>query len=260
MVDFTQKPRYTTEDLIEIVRLLRSPDGCPWDKEQTHESIRQNFIEEVYEAIEAIDTDDATLLEEELGDVLLQVAMHAQMAAEENKFTYDDVVDGICKKMIIRHPHVFGDIIADDTKTVLKNWDAIKMQTKSQKTTGEAMQSVSKSLPSLMRSEKLLKKASKHRLAFQETEDAFEKAEKAFDTFKQVPEAEQLGALLLTIVNLAGSLHLDCEKSLYYTCDGFTERFMRLEQKAAKEGIDIQNLNQKDSDLLWSEQNQTKEN
>lgn len=259
MVDFTQKPRYTTEDLIEIVRLLRSPDGCPWDKEQTHKSIRQDFIEEVYEAIEAIDTDDAELLEEELGDVLLQVAMHAQMAAEENKFTYEDIVDGICKKMIIRHPHVFGDTVANDTKTVLKNWDTIKMQTKSQKTTGEAMQSVSKSLPSLMRSEKLLKKASKHNLAFQ-AEDAFEKAEKAFDAFKQVPNTEQLGALLLTIVNLAGSLHLDCEKSLYYTCDGFTERFMRLEEKAAQEGIDIQNLNQKDLDLLWADENQTKEN
>lgn len=260
MVDFTQKPKYTTEDLIEIVRLLRSPNGCPWDKEQTHKSIRQDFIEEVYEAIEAIDTDDAALLEEELGDVLLQVAMHAQMAAEENKFTYDDIVDGICKKMIIRHPHVFGDTVANDTKTVLKNWDAIKMQTKSQKTTGETMQSVSKSLPSLMRSEKLLKKASKHHLAFQEPEDAFEKAEKAFDTLKQMPNTEQLGALLLTIVNLAGSLHLDCEKSLYYTCDGFTERFMRLEEKAAQEGIDIQNLNQKDLDLLWSDGNQTKEN
>ncbi len=260
MVDFTQKPRYTTEDLIEIVRLLRSPDGCPWDKEQTHKSIRQDFIEEVYEAIEAIDTNDAVLMEEELGDVLLQVAMHAQMASEEKTFTYDDVVDGICKKMIIRHPHVFGDTVAKDTQTVLKNWDAIKMQTKDQRTTGEAMQSVSKALPSLMRSEKLLKKASKQHLAFEGAEIAFERAEKAFDAFKCEASEEKLGALLLTIVNLAGSLHLDCEKSLYYTCDSFTERFICLEREAAKKGIDIQNLNPKDLDLLWSEENQIKEN
>ena len=157
-MEFKEKQKYNFNDLVEIVKILRSPEGCPWDREQTHKSIRSNFIEETYEAIEAIDTDDTELLKEELGDVLLQVALHSEIESEQNSFTIDDVCDGICKKLIIRHPHVFSNVEADTTEQVLKNWDAIKMQTKSQKSQTQAMLSVSKALPSLMRSAKLQQK------------------------------------------------------------------------------------------------------
>ena len=127
MVDFEQKEHYTAQDLVRIVSLLRDPvNGCPWDKEQTHQSIRSNFIEETYEALEAIDLNDAHLLEEELGDVLLQVALHCQMEAEKGVFDFDSVCDGICKKLIYRHPHVFGDTVAETTGEVLSNWEALK--------------------------------------------------------------------------------------------------------------------------------------
>ena len=160
-MNFTEKENYNFNDLVEIVKILRAPDGCPWDREQTHKSIRSNFIEETYEAVEAIDTDDLDLLKEELGDVLLQVALHAEIESEQGTFDINDVCDGICKKLIIRHPHVFGDVDADTTEKVLKNWDAIKMKTKSQKTQTQAILSVSKALPSLMRSTKIQQKAAK---------------------------------------------------------------------------------------------------
>ena len=160
-MNFTEKENYNFNDLVEIVKILRAPDGCPWDREQTHKSIRSNFIEETYEAVEAIDTDDLDLLKEELGDVLLQVALHAEIESEQGTFDINDVCDGICKKLIIRHPHVFGDVNADTTEQVLKNWDAIKMKTKSQKTQTQAILSVSKALPSLMRSTKIQQKAAK---------------------------------------------------------------------------------------------------
>ena len=160
-MDFKEKPNYNFDDLIEIVKILRAPGGCPWDRAQTHKSIRSNFIEETYEAVEAIDTDDKELLKEELGDVLLQVALHAEMEREINSFDINDICDGICKKLIIRHPHVFGDKSAGNADQALKNWDAVKMQTKSQTTQTQAMQSVSKALPSLMRAEKVQKKAAK---------------------------------------------------------------------------------------------------
>ena len=149
---FEEKDRYGFEDLVEIMKLLRSPEGCPWDREQDHKSIRKNFIEETYEVVEAIDNNDSELLKEELGDVLLQVVFHAQLESENGGFNIDDVCDGICKKLVVRHPHVFGDKSADSSTSALTNWDNVKMKTKSQKKQSEAMDSVSKALPSLMSS------------------------------------------------------------------------------------------------------------
>jgi len=159
MVEFLQKNHYNIEDLIEIVRLLRSDGGCPWDIEQTHESIKSDFIEEVCEAIEAIDLKDTALLREELGDVLLQVVFHCRIEEEADSFKFDDVCDGICKKLIVRHPHVFGDTIVSSTDDVLKNWDSIKMETKGQETYTDTLNSVAKSLPALMRAQKVGKRA-----------------------------------------------------------------------------------------------------
>ena len=135
MINFTRKPRYGYEDLLEIIRLLRSPEGCPWDRVQTHQSIRRGMLEEAYEAAEAIDTDNAALLKEELGDVLMQVVFHAGIEADAGRFDMDDVCDGVVKKLLYRHPHVFGDGQAETADTVPASWEQLKRQEKGQKTT-----------------------------------------------------------------------------------------------------------------------------
>ena len=151
MVNFTRKPRYDYADLLEIIRLLRSPEGCPWDKAQTHASIRRGLLEESYEAAEAIDLDDAALLQEELGDVLMQVVFHADIEKDRGRFTMEDVVDGVVKKLLYRHPHVFGNAQEDSPQSVSVSWDKLKRAEKGQKTTGDAMDSVARSLPGLWR-------------------------------------------------------------------------------------------------------------
>ena len=159
MVDYQQKETYSFDDLCEIMAILRAPGGCPWDAEQTHESVKRSLIEETYEVIEAINKNDKDLLCEELGDVLLQVVFHAQMEKEQGVFDINNVCDGICKKLIERHPHVFGTVQVDSTEQVLDNWDAIKRKSKKQNTQGEAMLKVPLELPALMRAEKIQKKA-----------------------------------------------------------------------------------------------------
>lgn len=258
-MDFQTKEKYTVDDLVQIVKVLRSPNGCPWDKVQTHQTIRQDFIEEVYEAIEAIDTQNTELLKEELGDVLLQVVFHSELESETNSFTLNDVADGICKKLILRHPHVFGNINADTTDEVLKNWDEIKMKSKSQKTASEAMLSVSKALPSLMRSEKLQKKAKRVGFDFADTDSALksltEKLSSLENTVKNGDSdlyEEKLGELLFDVVNISRFLGVDCEKSLYRACDNFTERFVKLEKLAVQKGIDIENSDAQALNTLWN--------
>ena len=161
MINFAYKDHYTVEDLIQIIHLLRSDHGCPWDREQTHESIRRNFLEEAYEAVEAIDERDPEHLKEELGDVLTQVIFHAAIEEEDGRFCLDDVADGTCKKLIGRHPHVFGTKEVTGSDDVLRNWDEIKRQEKGQKTHTSAMDSVARSLPALWRAEKIQNKAKK---------------------------------------------------------------------------------------------------
>ena len=156
-----EKNKYNFYDLVEIVKILRGEDGCPWDREQTHKTIRDDLIEETYEVIEAIDTNNKELMQEELGDVLLQVLMHSDMARTDGWFTIDDVANDISAKLIVRHPHVFGDVTVSSTEDVLTNWDAIKRNTKKQKTTTESMDSVPRELPALMRAAKLQAKAAK---------------------------------------------------------------------------------------------------
>ena len=166
-MEFRRKERYTAQDLVRIVALLRDPaDGCPWDKEQTHQSIRSNFIEETYEVLEAIDLADAHLLEEELGDVLLQVALHCQMEAEKDVFDFDAVCDGICKKLIYRHPHVFGDTVAETTDQVLATWEALKNAEKARTTAKSRLESVPAAFPALMRAAKVQKRAGAYGFAY----------------------------------------------------------------------------------------------
>ena len=159
--DFEFKNNYEFDDLVKIMEILRSQNGCPWDKEQTHDSIRNNFLEEVYEVLDAIDRDDKTDLKEELGDVLLQVVFHTQIEKEQNGFDLSDVADGICKKLILRHPHIFGEVKADTSEKVLDNWDKIKMQEKGQKSYTDTLKSVPNAFPALMRATKVQKRAAK---------------------------------------------------------------------------------------------------
>ena len=210
--ELIQKNTYTFEDLCDIVKILRAPGGCPWDAEQTHKTIRGNFIEEVYEFIEGIDNDDNDIMREELGDVLLQVVFHARIAEDNSEYFLDDVLTDICKKLIIRHPHVFGDVKADTTEQVLDNWNAIKMQTKGQKTAKEALDGVSRSLPSLMRAEKISSKLNKYGHGFA-TEDDIISASSSLKT------EEDIGKLLYLVTSYAKSKGIDPEKALYDECD-----------------------------------------
>jgi len=207
------KESYKPEDLREIMEILRSPGGCPWDREQDHKSIRRNLIEETYEVIEAIDTDNKELMCEELGDLLLQVVFHARIAEEAGRFDLDDIADGVCKKLILRHPHIFSDVVAETSDEVLKNWDKIKVVEKHQKSHREVLDSVSHSLPALIRADKLCGKAAK--LGYDIPES------RIGGNFKADAEnAEELiGDALLALVKEAKALGVDSEKALADACD-----------------------------------------
>lgn len=259
-MNFEFKSEYKFDDLVEIVKILRAPGGCPWDMEQTHKSIRSDVIEETYEVIEAIDNEDTELLKEELGDLMLQVVMHSQMETEQSNYNINDVCDGICKKLIIRHPHVFGDVNVNSTADVLKNWDDIKMKTKSQKTQTQAMQSVSKSLPSLMRSTKIQKKAAKVGFDWENVDGAVDKLYEEFEELKEAianndkaNQYEELGDVLFSAVNVARFLDIDSERALYDACDKFTDRFSKVEKLATERGIDMKTASLSELDSLWDE-------
>ena len=259
-MNFERKSKYDFYDLVEIMKILRSPDGCPWDRVQTHESIRADFIEETYEAIEAIDTKDTALLREELGDVMLQVVFHSTIEQENGGFDINDVCDEVCKKLIIRHPHVFADTIADTPDEVLKNWDIIKMQTKSQKSQSEVLGSVSKALPALMYSQKIQKKAAKVGFDFEKTEDALSKVSEELAELKTAIDnndaenmSEELGDLLFSVVNVARFIKVDSEKALYDATLKFTDRFGKVEALCVDKGIDMTTAPMSVLDSLWDE-------
>lgn len=259
-MNFEKKSRYDFYDLVEIMKILRSPDGCPWDKVQTHESIRQNFIEETYEAIEAIDTKDVALMREELGDVMMQVIFHAIMEEEVGTFDISDVVDEVSKKLIVRHPHVFADVIADTPEQVLTNWDKIKMDTKEQKTQSQVLDSVSKSLPALMYSQKIQHKAAKVGFDFEKTDDALAKVSEELSELKSAISnndaenmSEELGDLLFSVVNVARFIKVDSEKALYDATVKFTDRFSKVEQLCNERSIDMTEAPLSVLDSLWDE-------
>lgn len=259
-MDFKFKEKYDFDDLVEVVKCLRQPDGCPWDKEQTHKSIRQDFIEETYEVIEAIDNSDNALLREELGDVLLQVVFHARIEEEQGTFNIHDVANDICQKLIIRHPHVFGDVNADTTDKVLDNWDKIKMRTKDQKTQAESMDSIARSLPSLMRASKMQKKAAKVGFDFENLDGAVSKVYEELEEVKQAcqsgdenAKAEEVGDLLFSVVNVARFAGVDSEKSLYNACEKFLARFTVMEKACALQGKELKDLSLTELDSLWNE-------
>ena len=258
MVDYQQKDHYSIGDLLDIVRLLRGEGGCPWDREQTHQSIRSDLIEETCEVIEAIDLEDTALLREELGDVLLQVVFHCRIEEETSNFTFDDVCDEVCKKLIIRHPHVFGDVKADNTDQVLKNWDAIKMKTKGQETYTDTLNSVAKSLPALMRAQKVGKRAMRAGMDFRCAEDAIacinaEKSEldKAVAAGDKENIEEEIGDLLFSCVNAARHLGVDAELALKTATEKFIKRFSITEQLTSADKLDMKNLTIEELDVYW---------
>ena len=256
MIDFQYKDSYGVQDLVEIVKILRAPGGCPWDAEQTHESIRRNFLEEAYEAVEAIDEGSPEHLREELGDVLLQVALHARMEDEAGRFDMDGVADGICKKLIYRHPHVFGDVAVSGTGEVLQNWEALKRTEKGQATHTDSLDAVARSLPALWRAEKVQKKAAKAGFDWPDASGAMDKLSEELAELQQaVAEdsnvAEELGDLLFSCVNVARFVKCDPEEVLQQATEKFITRFRLVEQAAARSEKSMEDMDLEELDKLW---------
>lgn len=253
MVDFQYKDSYGVKDLEEIVRLLRAPGGCPWDAEQTHQSIRRNFLEEAYEAVEAIDEGSPEHLKEELGDVLLQVVFHALMEQEAGRFDLDAVADGICKKLIFRHPHVFGQ----GGEGTPDSWEALKRQEKGQTTETETLQAVAKSLPGLWRAEKIQAKAARAGFEWPDAQAALDKlAEELAELQQAVAEdsniEEELGDLLFAAVKVARFFHIDAEEALAGTCEKFIRRFSGVEAAVTAQGRTMHDLDVAQLMALWN--------
>ena len=260
MIDFKRKENYDIYDLIRIMEYLRSEDGCPWDREQSHESIRSNVIEEAYEVADAIDSGSREMLVEELGDLLLQVVFHARMDEEAGGFSFDDVCDGICKKLVYRHPHVFGDVNADTSDQVLKNWDALKKTEKKQESFTDTMNSVPKAFPALMRSQKVQKRAARAGFDFDNKSDVYDKVAEEMVELSDADAIgdnkkvfEEYGDLLFSVVNLARFLNIDAEEALAASTDKFIARFEKVEKLANERNIDMPNTPIIELDKLWDE-------
>ena len=258
MVNFERKETYSLQDLIEILRILRAPGGCPWDRAQTHLSDRRNFLEEAYEAAEAFDRDDPALMCEELGDMLMQVLFNIHIEEDAGRFTTDDVTDHICKKLIFRHPHVFGTAAADTSEEVLVNWEALKRQEKGQQTTADAMDAVARSLPALWRADKLQSKAARAGFEFADVSGALDKLDEEMRELREAAErgtnfSEELGDVLFAAVKAGRFLNVDPEDALNATCEKFIARFRRVEEACAARGAGMSSLPLDELTLLWNE-------
>ncbi len=255
-MDFTAKEHYAIEDLVQIVRLLRSPQGCPWDREQTHASIRKNLIEEAYEVAEAIDLGEKELLREELGDLLLQVLLHAEMEQEAGVFGFDEVCDAICKKLIYRHPHVFEVEQNLNSGQVLANWEALKNTEKGRQSAAQRLDSVPVSLPALMRSEKLQQRALDFGFTYKDVYGALDDLESEIHELKQALHAQEepgpeMGDVLFSAVNVARELHLDAEEELSHSASRYARRVKEVERLALENGQDPRNLPPETLHIYW---------
>lgn len=256
MVNFENKERYGIGDLRKLVSLLRGPGGCPWDAEQTHESLRRNFLEEAYEAVEAIEEGNAAHLCEELGDVLMQVMFHSDIEADEDRFSLDDVADMAVKKLISRHPHVFGNVAVSGSEEVISNWDKLKRTEKNHETVADSLDGVARSLPSLWRAEKIQKKAAKAGFDWPDVGGAILKLREELDELVAAIKSggntgEELGDLLFSVVNVGRFLDTDPEEALHGTCDKFILRFRHLESAASAQGKNLQEMTLEEMDRLY---------
>ncbi len=256
--ELLKKERYDYRDLETIVTILRGENGCPWDREQTHQSIRNDLIEETYEVVEAIDTENPTLMCEELGDVMLQVVFHADIAREDQQFDMGNVTDGICRKLIHRHPHVFGDVTAETSAEVLKNWESIKSTEKSRNTVTDKLRSVPPMLPALMRATKVGKKAAC--FDFPDVPSVMDKlAEELVEVSEAVEEGseshirEEIGDLLLSITSLCRKLGVSAEDALREATDKFIDRFEGVETEVIAQNKAMSDLTLTELDEIWDE-------
>ena len=246
------------EKLLKTVARLRSPKGCPWDKEQTHKTLKRYLIEESYETIDAIDKSDKHALMEELGDVLLQVVLHAQIAKENKDFTFDDVCNSINKKMISRHPHVFSNTKVKNTEEVLKNWEILKNNEKPYRK--ELLDGVPSSLPALLKALKVSKKVA--RLGFEWEKDSqlwdkfydeIKEFKQAVKSKKKTKQSEEFGDLLFTVVNLARWYKLDPEENLNNGIKKFIKRFNKVKEMANKSNREVDKLSPNELNKLWEQ-------
>ena len=257
------KETYSFEDFEKIIARLRAKDGCPWDQVQTHVSLRDGIIEEAYEVVDGIDTyqatgDDSNLCEE-LGDVLMQVVMHARIAEEEGRFTMADVIRGISEKMIRRHPHVFGTAKADTPEEGLKNWEEIKQKEKHEETVTAGMKRVAKALPANIRAAKVQKKAAKVGFDFEDYRQAMKVEEELGEVMeaaeKGTSEAvfEEFGDLMFSAVNLSRFFDVNVENALTNATEKFINRFEYIERTAERRGVNLKDMTIQEMDELWSE-------
>lgn len=240
-------------ELIDVIARLRAPDGCQWDRVQTHKSLRPNMLEEAYEAVDAMDSGDMKHLKEELGDVLLQVVLHAQIASEEGAFTIEDVAKGLKDKLIHRHPHVFGDVKVNSTKEILDNWDKLKAEEKQHRKS--AMDGISKSQSALMSAQKISKKAVKTGFEWPNEKSLYECIFSEFDEFKEAVKEqnkdhmeEEFGDILFATVNLARWNKIDAEQALLKANKKFMTRFRKMEELATKP---LNDYSFEEFDNLW---------
>lgn len=248
---------YEIKPLTDVVTALLGENGCPWDKEQTHDSLRKNLLEEAHEVIEAIDCKDMPHLQEELGDLLLQIVFHAKLAEQEGAFQFNDVVAAITEKMIRRHPHIFGTVQADDAEAVLTNWEEIKKQEKAgQPEANSIMSKLPPTLPALMKAEKVQQKA--HRVGFDWQDITGPKA-KISEEMAEIDAAlagngdveEEIGDLLFSIVNLARFAKVDPEQALNRSVQKFVDRFRAMEEKIMLDKKDFGNYTVEELDIFW---------
>ena len=254
--ELLSKDSYSVSDLVRIVRVLRSENGCPWDKVQTHKTIKKDLLEETYEVMEAIDCDSPEMMQEELGDVLLQVVFHTVLESEQGHFELDDVTNDVCRKLIVRHPHVFGNVNVEGVDDVLRNWDSIKMDTKGQETFTDTLKSVPKIFPALMRAQKLGKRAAKSGFDFESPQQAFDSLKSEVSEVEEVlgdkdKAAQELGDLMFSCVNVARKLGLDAEELLSAANDKFLGRFEKVEQLTLSDGQDITKLTADELEAYW---------
>lgn len=249
---------YTVDDLVEIIAKLRAPGGCPWDAEQTHESIKKNLIEETYEVIEAINKADSEMLCEELGDLLMQVVFHVRLESENGGFGLDEVADTVCRKLIERHPHVFADTIVSGVGDVLANWDAIKRQSKGHDKRSDAMLGVPRELPALMRSAKIQQKAAAAGFDWPDMRGALDKLEEEIAELKEALTAgdeaacrDEVGDILFSAVNVARFAGCEPEEALTDASDKFISRFIAMEQLIQQKGLDMASMSLKQLDSFW---------
>ncbi len=247
-------------DLLAIIEVLRGENGCPWDRGQTHESIKRCIIEESYEVLEALDENNEDMIVEELGDVLLQVVFHAQIGKEEGYYNISDIIKAISNKMITRHPHVFGNETASTSEIVIDNWEKSKMKEQKLQSYTDTLKHVAKNLPALIRAEKIQQRAARVGFDFEKIEDAMSKVieeiNKVKDVYKGINREkilEEVGNLAFSVVNVARFLDIDPENALNYTIDKFIKRFEFMELKAKDLNADLDEMSLDDMDRLWNE-------